>query len=152
MKISVKWKRLKLRKGAREGLIYVIDLDKIPDSAGVYVLGRKHGQRCEALYVGKALELKGRVKGQLNNLKLMRHVQKADKGERFLLFGEVITKPGQNSKDVIRIVEKTLIRHFMSEGHDLVNKQGTSIREHEIDCDGNQPKKFIPRSMFLEKK
>jgi hypothetical protein len=49
------------------------------------------------------------------------------------------------------LCERTLIRYFLSEGHDLVNKQGVRIRRHEINSGGHQPKRFIPRLMFLER-
>ncbi|MCR4286409.1 MAG: hypothetical protein NUW09_00155 [Deltaproteobacteria bacterium] len=152
MNISVNWKGpIKLSDGKQAGLIYSIDLDRIPDSAGVYVFCRKHSKNYEALYVGKANNLRSRVKGQLNHLKLMKHMRDAQTGERCLFLGAAIMKQGQNSDKVIRIIERTLIRHFISYGHNLVNQQGITIREHEIEHDGNRPKKIIPMSMFLEK-
>ncbi|MBA7667736.1 hypothetical protein ES703_75834 [subsurface metagenome] len=152
MKISVEWgKPLALRDGSRQNLMYVVDLDKVPDSAGVYVFGRRWGKNIEALYVGKATNIRGRVKGQFNNLRLMQHLKQAKTGKRVLLFGNAITKPGQKIDKVVSLLERVLIRHFLSEGHDLVNRQGARIRRHEVNSDGYQPKKFIPRLMFLEK-
>lgn len=152
MKISVQWEKpLALRDGSRQGLIYVVDFDKVPDSAGVYVFGRRWGKNIEALYVGKAANIRGRVKVQFNNLRLMQHLKQARAGKRVLLFGEVITKPGQKIDKVVSLLERALMRHFLSEGHDLVNRQGARIRRHEVNSDGYQPKKFIPRLMFLEK-
>ena len=153
MKISVEWGRpLVLRDGARQNLIYIVNLDKVPNSAGVYVFGRRWGRNIEALYVGKGCNIRGRVKGQLNNLRLMQHLKHAKIGKRVLLYGEVITKPGQKIDTVVTLLERSLIRHFLFEGHDLVNKQGARIRRHEVNSDGSQPKKFIPRLMFLEKR
>jgi len=152
MKILVEWGRpLRLKDGSRQNLIYVVDLDKVPNGAGAYVFGRRWGKSIEALYVGKATNIRGRVKGQFNNLRLMRHLERAKTGKRVLLFGRVITKPGQKMDKVITLLERALIRYFLSEGHDLVNKQGARIRKHEVNSDGNQPKKFIPRLMFLER-
>jgi len=152
MKISVEWGRpLALRGLSRQNLMYVVDFDKVPDSAGVYVFGRRWGKNIEALYVGKATNIRGRVKGQFNNLRLMQHLKKAKTGKRVLLFGKAITKPGQKIDKVISLLERALIRHFLSEGHDLVNRQGVRISRHEVQSDGHQPKKFIPRLMFLEK-
>jgi len=152
MKISVEWGRpLTLRDASIQGLMYVVDFEKVTDIAGVYVFGRRLGKNIEALYVGKATNIRSRVKGQFNNLRLMQHLKKSKTGKRVLLYGEVITKPGQKIEKVISLLERVLIRHFLSEGHDLVNKQGVRIRRHEVESDGHQPKKFIPRLMFLEK-
>ena len=153
MKISVEWGRpLGLRDGSRQNLMYVIDLEKVPDCAGVYVFGRRWGRNIEALYVGKATNIRGRVNSQFNNLRLMQHLKQAKTGKRVLLFGKVITKPGQKMDKVISLLERALIRHFLSEAHDLVNRQGVRIRRHEVNSDGYQPKRFIPRLMFLEKR
>lgn len=48
MKMYVRWGRpLALRDGSKQNLIYVVDLKKVPDSAGVYVFGRKWGKRID---------------------------------------------------------------------------------------------------------
>jgi hypothetical protein len=49
------------------------------------------------------------------------------------------------------LVERGLIRYFLSEGHDLVNKQGTRLRHHEVSSSGQHPKRFFPRAIFLER-
>lgn len=152
MKISVEWGRpLVLRDGSKQNLIYVVDVGKLPDNPGVYVFARRWGKSIEALYVGKATNIRGRVKVQFNNLRLMQHLKQAKAGKRVLLFGRAITKQGQKIDKVTSLLEQALIRHFLSEGHDLVNIQGVRIRRHEVNSDGHQPKKFIPRCMFLEK-
>ena len=115
------------------------------------MFGRRWGKNIEALYVGKAKNIRGRVKVQFNNLRLMQHLKRAKTGKRVLLFGKAITKPGQKIDKVVSLLERALIRYFLSEGHDLVNRQGVRIRRHEVNSDGYQPKKFIPRLMFLEK-
>jgi hypothetical protein len=53
---------------------------------------------------------------------------------------------------VLDIVERSLIRHFLSEGHDLANKQGARIRRHAIRSSGPVPRAFVPANMFLEKR
>lgn len=152
MKLSVEWGRpLALKDGSSQNLIYIVDLRKVPETAGVYVFGRRWGKSIEALYVGKASDIRRRVKKQFNNLRLMRHLQKAKIGKRVLLVGEAITRPGQKTEKVISLLERVLIRHFLSEGHDLVNILGVAIRGHEVESTGHQPKKFIPKTMFLEK-
>lgn len=152
MKIAVEWERpLRLRDGKREGLIYTVNLDKLPRAPGIYVFGRRFGKSFEALYVGKANRIRGRVKSQLNQVRLMQHLKNANAGRRLVLAGKVITRPGQRLAKVLRLMERALIRHFLAEGHDLVNKQGTLIRRHEISSSGKQPKHFIPRVTYLER-
>jgi hypothetical protein len=116
-----------------------------------YVFGRRYGRNFEALYVGKATELHGRIKGQLKNLPLMLHLKKATSGKRVVLTGRFVARPGQQPAKCLSLIERSLIRYFLSEGHDLVNKQGTRLRRHEINSRGNQPKRFIPRLMYLDR-
>lgn len=152
MKIAVEWGTpLRLKDGRHENLIYTVNLDKLPSEPGIYVLGRRFGKSFEALYVGKANRIRGRVESQLNHVKLMQHLKGSKAGKRLVLAGEVMTRPGQKLAKVLRLAERALIRHFLSEGHDLVNKQGTRIRRHEVSSSGKQPKRFIPRLTYLER-
>lgn len=107
---------------------YAPNLDLIPKSPGIYVFYRKHGASFQVFYVGKALNLRVRLKGQLNNLKLMNGIKSAANGARLLAYGEVVLKPGQRASSVIHAAEKLLIRHFVDEGHELLNIQGVKIR------------------------
>jgi len=107
---------------------YAPDLDVIPKSPGIYVFYRKHGASFQVFYVGKTLNLRKRLKGQLNNLKLMNGIMSAANGERLLAYGEVALKTGQKADPAIRAAEKLLIRHFVDDGHELLNIQGVKIR------------------------
>jgi len=152
MHLRVEWARaLKLRDGTRQNLIYITELKKLPKVAGVYIFARRFGKSFEALYVGKANDIRQRVKTQLNNLRLMQHVKHAKIGGRFVLAGRIDTRPGQRIPKCLVLVERTLIRYFLSEGHDLVNKQGTRLRRHEVVSSGKYPKQAIPALMYLEK-
>lgn len=153
MKLFIEWGRpVSLRDGSSQNLIYVLDLNKLPIAPGLYVLGRRWGQEFEALYVGKAGSIRGRVKNQLNNLRLMQHLHNARGGTRVIIVGKIITKPGQQLSKTLITTERALIRHFLSTGDDLVNKQGTRLRRHEVHSSGKHPKRFIPRVMYLEKR
>jgi hypothetical protein len=151
MKLQLEWKRqLPLREAGRDqNLIYTFDHLKLPEAAGVYVFGRRYGENFEALYVGKANSLRGRVRGQLKNLPLMLHLQKAKSGKRVILIARFISKPGQQEEKCLPLLEKTLIRYFLSEGHDLVNKQGARLRRHEITS--KNPRWLVPRLMFVDR-
>jgi hypothetical protein len=152
MKLHLEWVRpVPLRDATRENLIYTLDLKKLPRTADVYVLGRRWGTNFEALYVGKANDIAGRVKGQLNNLRVMQHLKNATAGKRILLAGRFVAKPGQRSDKCLPLLERALIRYFLSEGHDLVNKQGIRIRRHEVASGGKHPKRFFPGLIYLER-
>ena len=60
--------------------------------------------------------------------------------------------PGQDSAKIRDIAERALIRYFLGEGHDLVNVQGARIKRHEIACSGQNLRKFLPSSVYLEMK
>lgn len=151
MKLRLEWGRpMPLRNAARdENLIYAFDHTKLPITTGVYVFGRRYGKNFEALYVGKANAIRWRVRGQLKNLPLMLHLKKAKSGKRVILAGRFISKPGQKEQKCLTLLERALIRYFLSEGHDLVNKQGARLRRHEITSAGS--KRFIPGLMFVDR-
>lgn len=152
MKLQLEWTRpISLRDGSRQNLIYSLDQGKLLNAGGVYVFGRRYGSDFEALYVGKANSIRGRVLGQLKNLPLMLHLKKAKNGKRVVLMAEFVSKPGQQTPKCLHLIERALIRYFLSEGHDLVNKQGTRLRRHQIMSKGKHPKKFIPSLMFLDR-
>lgn len=65
--------------------------------------------------------------------------------------GRLAPKPGQQTKKCLRLIERVLIRHFLTEGHDLVNRQGTRLRGHEVTSTGDHPKRFVPTLMFIER-
>ncbi|MEW6366530.1 MAG: hypothetical protein AB1714_18030 [Acidobacteriota bacterium] len=153
MKLHVEWSRpIQLRDASKDNMIYTLDLNRVGTGAGIYIFGRRWGSQFEALYVGKASNsVRGRVKNHLNNLRLMQHLRNAKTGRRFVLTGEILTKRGQRLAKSLTLTERALIRYFLSEGHDLVNKQGTRIRRHELESSGKHPKRFFPREMYLEK-
>jgi len=154
MEIEIQWnKPIPFKKVNKGASIYDIDLEKVPDKKGIYVLARRYNRTYYALYVGESTvrTIRGRIRKHLNNLKLMRHLESAKSGERVLITGIPFPKGGQNSIKIIKIMEQAFIRHFMSEGHDLVNSKGTRIRYHEINSKGRIPKKFIPSSIYLER-
>lgn len=151
MKLHVEWARPIPLKSNRDGISYAVDLEKVTVYPGVYIFGRRYGERFEALYIGKSMNVRNRVKGHLNNLSLMRHLRTAKAGKKILLVGDYITKPGQRIEKCLDLTERALIRYFLSEGHDLVNKQGTLIRRHELESTGRHPKRYFPTQIYLER-
>lgn len=142
MKLGLQWHRsVEIGK-----FPYSTLLDKIPKTAGVYVFLRVHGSTAEALYVGKANNLRVRIKQQFNNLNLMNGVKAAPNGTRRLVYAEFVPKPGQQKSKALPICEKTLIRYYLAQGHNLLNIQGAKLRFHELDADRIDLKKFLPVS------
>lgn len=148
MKITLEW-RAPIALTRDRAAIFAVDLHKVPDAPGIYVFGRRWGTSFEALYVGKADRLRGRVGHQLNNLRLMTHIRDAKDGKRVLMVGTIKTRGGQQVSKCLTLAERALIRYFMSEGDDLVNVQGTLLRRHEISSE-NRPLRFVPGQMYLE--
>jgi hypothetical protein len=130
--------------------MYLVDLDRLPRASGVYVFARQWGSGFEALYVGKATDLRQRLKTQLNNLRLMQHVHGARTGRRVILAGTLVTKRGQQIDRCLPIVERAFINYFLLKGDDLVNIQGTHLRQHEIEST-RRPGKVIPQVMYVDR-
>jgi hypothetical protein len=151
MKLDIVWEKpITLKHSVNESLTYTISLDKLPEKPGIYIFARHWGKSYEALYVGKSNNLRGRINGHLNNLKLMKHIENAKNGKRVIIIGQPHLRPGHKIDTVLPTLERAFIRHFLSEGHDLVNKQGVRIRRHEINSGGIMRKSFIPAMMYLE--
>jgi hypothetical protein len=150
MKLKLEWEhQVPLVRTSRQQLGYTVALEKVPEAAGIYIFGRKFGKKVEALYVGKAANIRRRIKGHFNNLRLMNHLHDARMGRRVLLVARFVSGPGQNAEKCLRILERALIRYFLSEGHDLVNKQGTRLHRHEVESSGS--KRVVPSLMFVDR-
>ncbi|MBK7728005.1 MAG: GIY-YIG nuclease family protein [Gammaproteobacteria bacterium] len=152
MKIQVDWyEPVTLRKDRKSGGLYTLELENLPAVPGIYVFARKWGADYEALYVGQSQNIRHRIRTHLNNLRLMRHLEDSKTGRRVVFAGSVIARRGQKRSKLLSLLERSFIRHFLAEGHDLVNQQGIRIRRHEIHSEGSLPKSFVPPLMYLEK-
>lgn len=149
MKLRLEWGKPLYLKAPKNSISYSLDFSKLPERPGIYIFGRKYGKQIEALYVGKAGRLRGRIKGQLNNLRLMEHLKQAKNGKKVVLAAGFVAGPAQQEEKCLAILERALIRYFLAEGHDLVNKQGTQIRRHEItSLSGGR---VVPKLMFVDR-
>jgi hypothetical protein len=152
MELKLKWEKpLDMIPSRDSDYIYRVDFDAIPETPGIYVFLRVFGDNYHPMYVGQAGDLKRRIIQQFNAVKLMRHVETAGNGPRRLAFAEFIPKPGQQAEKCINLIERALIRHFLSEGFELFNKQGTKIAKHEILSEVPPPKRqhFLPKQLFF---
>lgn len=111
----------------------------VPDDPGVYVFGRANGDSHRPIYIGKASAngLRSRVKQQYNNLKLMRALEAAGNGNRYLSCGIFVARPGQQAGKCIEIIERAMIAWALEHGHELVNIQGARIARHIIRNEGS---------------
>ena len=151
MNLHVEWApAIALRRVRGDIELDDADLKRVPAVPGVYVFGRCWGDNFEALYVGQAKNVRGRIKGQMNNHRLMKHVRDAKTGSRVVMVGSVIPKPGLQIENCLTLVERTLIRYFLAKGDDLVNISGTRLRSHEV-VSTHRPKRFVPGTMYLDK-
>lgn len=134
-----------------QGFPYRADLAQVPATAGVYVFYRNYGSSFEVLYVGKALNLRHRIKVQMNNLKLMNGIKAASNGARMLAYGEIALRSGQSKDTAIVAAEKLLIRHFVEDGHELLNIQGVKRRVQALsNVRPAELKKIIPIHTQIE--
>lgn len=155
MRIEIKWHRLvPLRDGSHDNLIYrIVDHEAIPLRPGVYVFGRMRSGAFVPIYVGQAGRLRSRIKGQFNNVKLMMGIKKMPGRRRFLAVGEIIGKPGQSPASALNTVERSLIRHALAEGHEILNIMGARERLHHIRSAGSRESRgWVPRDLVVPKR
>ena len=81
----------------------------------------------------------------------MQHLRNAKNGRRIILAAKIVTKPGQQVSKCLKVVERGFIHYFLPEGHDLVNKQGTRLRRHEVLSSCKYPKRFFAHRMYVDK-
>jgi len=156
VKITVKWdKPLRLRDGAKfSQLFYCPKLDRIANKPGVYIFARTYGDAVTPLYVGQSSKLRNRIEHHFkHNVPLMMKLQEADNGRRFVFVGRLKLGQGQQETKVLKLVESSLIKHALTQGHVLFNKQGVKPHVHTIKSKGNLlSKQVAPRTMLVERK
>jgi hypothetical protein len=140
MHVEVQWsKTIRLLDGSRDNLIYTFRIrQSLPTGPGIYIFARSYGQVFAPLYIGIAENLGRRIMQQLNNVKLMKGIEKAQAGHRFMLYGELKVKRGQQASKLLKLVETALIQYALAEGHELLNVQGVKTPIHVITNKGNR--------------
>jgi len=154
MKINVKWyKPIEMREDIKRDVEYLVNLDKIPDDkSGCYLFYNRHGKSISVLYIGQALRLRNRIEQQLDSVRLMKGIKKTVTGHKWIMYCIVETQQGQRMSKVLDLLEKNLIKRAVSEGHDLLNLQGSKIPYNEIHFNGNRiSEKIFGRKMNVEK-
>lgn len=153
MKIEAAWsKPIPLAKDQSGKLIYTLDLKALPTVPGVYIFGRRHGSTVVPIYIGETMSLRSRVKWHLDSLPLMRAIEQAATGSRFLIYCTVKAGTEEKAKKHIGVLERALILHAQGEGHEIVNKRGTKLPTDAISFTGNRTSEAIaPRVMLVKR-
>jgi hypothetical protein len=152
LNIDARWHSpVELTDGTADGLIYSCpSIDTIPKEPGVYVFGRFHGEKVTPFYVGRTKNLRTRIEQHLKAVPLMRRIETASTGQRFLLYCTISLKRGQKIKRVLEVLEGALIAYSLGRGFELFQKQGTRRPAHAIRFSGNRTSEALaPRSMRL---
>lgn len=152
LNIGARWLRpLELRRSNNRQFIYECpEIENVPESPGVYLFGRQHGDSAVPLYVGRTMNLKVRLGQHLNSVRLMGGLLDAANGQRFFMACVVQLKRGQRMEKVLRVLEDGLIAHALAEGHELLQRQGTKRPAHQVNFTGNRTSECIaPRDMMI---
>lgn len=126
-------------------------VDNLPDDPGIYVFAREYAGTLIPIYIGQASNgLRGRLKQQFNNLKLMKALADERNGNRVLLLGRLKPQQGQQLKKALKIAERAHIEHALTAGFPLVNIMGTKTKRHEVVVSGPKSHKHpFPGLMYL---
>lgn len=152
LSIQIAWEpAIKLGPKAKFHKALVKLIDDLPYEPGIYVFARRFSKTIVPMYIGQASNgIRNRVKQQANNLSLMEGLRADKNGDRILLVGLVKLASGQQLKKVLTVAERAHIEHALTEGHQLLNIQGTKTKRHEINIIGKKPHFHpFPRTMFL---
>lgn len=139
MHLNIKWhKPISLVDGDKQNLIYVANgLDAWQGVPGVYMFARIFDEEVSPLYIGKAENIAARAWQHFkNNTKLMTSIKKSAKGYKVLIPGEFVARPGQSTKKCLGLIERALIDHALTEGHELFNVHGTKTPSHHVNFSG----------------
>ncbi|HYQ23301.1 hypothetical protein [Stenotrophomonas sp.] len=141
MELNVKWHApIKLIDGNHDNLIYTAEgLEDWAGMPGVYMFARIFNGKVYPLYIGKTESLGARALQHFKkSTQLMIGIQKARNGTKVLIFGQFTPRSGQSTAKCIGLIERALIDHALTEGHTLLNVQGTRTRSHTVNFSGHQ--------------
>jgi hypothetical protein len=153
LNFKASWHRpIELVDGGNLNLVYTVKrFDSFPDEAGAYIFARMFGKTIFPLYIGEAASIRKRIKQHLeNNVKLVNGVKKSGRGKKVVLFCTVRTSSDERRDAMLGILQRALIEHALSEGHDLLNVQLTKLAVHSISFTGNRfSEQLSPRKIFV---
>ncbi len=135
MEIDATWAAPIDLKSTEDG--YELDLDSIEVHPAVYMIGRRFGETCVPLYIGRTAKLQRRMRQHFDSRSFMRALREFPNGTRFLAWSTFPLKQGQRLQRVMAVVERGLILHALSEGHQLINIKGTKTPVDTVHFSGN---------------
>jgi predicted GIY-YIG superfamily endonuclease len=156
VQIKIEWaKPIQLQEHAPiKGFpLWIDDWESLPECAGVYVFARKYGMKIDPIYIGKADNLRIRIKQHLKgNVALVTAMRDGKKGYWIVMYAKHIRCTGQTAATAVKIAERALIYEAINAGFDLHNKQGKKILYSTIISEG--PLKFrmpkIDKTIYLK--
>jgi hypothetical protein len=140
MQIKIDWaKPVQLT----ENKIIILEKNDLPVSIaakpGVYFFSRVHGDRIEPFYIGRAGNLRRRLKEHLDSstiTEILRDIEvekSIKKGFRYFHHGYLLANKGPSVQDnALALAERYLIRTALAAGFQLTNKQGTKFQTHQL--------------------
>src|SRR5580765_6459591 len=130
---------VELIDGTKQKLVYTLkDFEALPEEAGIYLFCRLWGKRpakITPLYIGRASNIRVRIRQHFErNVKLMNGIRDPDlgNGRRGLIWCTVRAQAPKKKKKILDILERGLIEHALSEGHELLNVKLTKLKTHSV--------------------
>lgn len=153
MDLDIKWHPgLPLEDGTTDGLIYTISsIDIWQGRPGIYMFCRTYGECLIPLYIGRSNNIGRRAQQHLESTRMMKAIQASPKGLKTFVIGELIPRRGQQVLRALKIAEKTLIEHALTQGYELINKSGTKPLFHSINYTGHLLAKTFSGSVMYTK-
>ena len=151
MNIEIDWQEpIQLTRGKK----VLVDKNGLPDRLenrpGVYFFGRTYGTLVEPFYIGETLDLRKRLIQHLGSTKIdhiLRQLSdapiKIKNGDRYFHFGYAADHSLEKAQKKIRIVQRYMIEQALYENFDIINKQLTRIKTHEIYFNGTKKSRGI---------
>jgi hypothetical protein len=153
MTVGIAWQRgISLgTKSTFKKNIAQFKLSECPESPGIYIFARKFDDVLEPIYIGKATNLRSRLKTQFNNYRLMEALANEKSGDRVLLLGTIKSSAPDAIRKKIRIAERTHIEHALTAGYPLINVQLTKGAVDMVHVEGKKAHSHpFPRVMFAK--
>ena len=134
MEITLDWHApIPLHDGSEGDQLYSCDERLLPTAAGIYVFARRFGGAVTPLYIGQAKHIRGRIKSQLNSMRLMMRIKKAKKvGGCVLMVATLRPGPGQQVARLLDIVERAYIEQAQSMSYPIINVVHAKPKFHTI--------------------
>ena len=153
LNFSASWQpAVELVDGSSQNLVYTVkDFETIVAEPGVYVFSRMFGETVSPLYIGETTNIQKRIRQHTEtNVRLMNGIKASGRGRKVVLYCTVSTSSIKRRDSMLAILQRGVIEHALSEGHDLLNVQLTKLSVHSVQFTGNQLSgQLAPRKMYI---